>query len=297
MWHRFYTIFFLLLIGSSGLKAQRAGQMEVFCGAELNYRDINFLRLYDVLINATPGMKYHLGNDWMIAGQLQIPVINNGYEQRYDMIRLSMANVSKELHFTNVRQYFKLSAGLFGMSRYGVDLRWAYPATDWLKFHARLGLTSTWNLGFDFDNHSESDFSDSDWSLMGVGGASIWLSPWNTEFRASGGRYINEDYGVEGEIIRHFNHCSISAFIQKHESYKSTGGTNNYSGGFRVIMMLPPYGKHSDKPVVFRLATNFRLTYNAQSNGYSMKQYNTDPEENERTQPIRIPWGTGNFNE
>jgi hypothetical protein len=49
--------------------------------------------------------------------------------------------------------------------------------------------------------------------------------------------------------------------------------------------------------VVFRPASNFRLTYNAQSNGFSMKQYNTDPEENERTYPVRIPWGTGNFNE
>jgi hypothetical protein len=61
-------------------------------------------------------------------------------------------------------------------------------------------------------------------------------------------------------------------------------------------MMIPPYGKKKDA-VVLRPASNFRLTYNAQSDGYSMKKYITDPEENERTEPIRIPWGTGHFNE
>jgi hypothetical protein len=101
---------------------------------------------------------------------------------------------------------------------------------------------------------------------------------------------------VEGEIIRHFHHCSVSIFAQRHERYASTGGSNVNSGGFRVVMMIPPYTKSKEK-VVFRPASNFRLTYNAQSDGYSMKKYMTDPEENERTLPMRMPWGTGNFNE
>ena len=58
-------------------------------------------------------------------------------------------------------------------------------------------------------------------------------------------------------------------------------------------MMIPPYTKSKER-VVFRPASNFRLTYNAQSDGYSMKKYMTDPEENERTLPMRMPWGTGN---
>jgi hypothetical protein len=39
-----------LLPCSIQLSAQRpAGQVELFCGAELNYADVNFLRLYDIL--------------------------------------------------------------------------------------------------------------------------------------------------------------------------------------------------------------------------------------------------------
>ena len=60
---------------------------------------------------------------------------------------------------------------------------------------------------------------------------------------------------------------------------------------------LNKYKKQKNKDVVVRPASNFRLTYNAQADGYSMKKYTTDPEENERTYPIQIPWGTGLFNE
>lgn len=273
-----------------------AGQVELFCGAELNYADINYLRLYDVLINLTPSVKWHLGHDWQVSGQVFLPFVNEGYAKRYEMIRLNMANVSKEFHFDKAHQHFKLTAGLFGMERYGADLRWMYPINSWLMVNARVGLVNHWALGFDLHSASESEFATGHWSKFGIAGASIWLDQWATELRATGGHYMNDDYGVEGEIIRHFRHCSVSVFAQRHERYQSTGGSNVYSGGFRVVMMIPPYKKSRER-VVFRPASNFRLTYNAQSDGYSMKKYNTDPEENERTQPMRLPWGTGNFNE
>ena len=55
-------------------------------------------------------------------------------------------------------------------------------------------------------------------------------------------------------------------------------------------MMIPPY-KRSKRKVAFRPASNFRLTYNAQSDGVSMKMYDTDPEDNERQYPIDVNWG------
>ena len=83
-----------------------AGQVELFCGAELNYADINYLRLYDVLINLTPSVKWHLGHDWQVSGQVFLPFVNEGYAKRYEMIRLNMANVSKEFHFEKYAKLF-----------------------------------------------------------------------------------------------------------------------------------------------------------------------------------------------
>jgi len=83
----------------------------------------------------------------------------------------------------------------------------------------------------------------------------------------------------------------VLAFAQLHE--RGTGyASHNTGGGFKVIMMLPPYKKYDKEKVALRPATNFRLTYNAQSDGYSMKMYTTDPEENERELPVNVEWGT-----
>ena len=271
----------------------------MFCGAELSYADVNFTRLYNVLVNLTPGTKVNLGKDWEFAAQAYIPVVNSGYATRYSMVRLNMANFSKVLKFEKAHQYLRFTAGLFGKERYGADVRWMYPITSWLMVQARLGLTNHWALGFSINSSdSESEFTTSQWNFTGMMGVNFWLNRWKTELRLIGGRYLNEDFGVEGEAVRHFKHCSVSVFAQLHEKYANPymKKGNNYSGGFRVVMMLPPYKKYKRK-VVWRPASNFRLTYNAQSDGYSMRKYTTDPEENERTYPIRIPWGTGNFDE
>ena len=74
-----------------------ARQLELFCGATLGYADTNWLRLYDVQINATPGLRWHLGHDWSIAAQGLIPVVSDGLTFR-DITnkywRFNMATVS-----------------------------------------------------------------------------------------------------------------------------------------------------------------------------------------------------------
>lgn len=298
MFRKFCLLSLFCLLAVPRGSAQTQPRAEVFCGAELNYADVNYTRLYDVLLNLTPGTRIHLGREWDFSAQLFLPVANYGYAKRNNMVRLSMANLSKVVRFEDVNQYFKLSAGLFGKERYGADLRWMYPVNNWLMVHARLGLTNHWALGFDFDNQSESEFETADWTFTGLAGASVWLNPWATELRATGGRYLHNDYGVEGEIVRHFKYCSVAIFAQAHElAPREYSAPHRYSGGFRIVMLLPPYHKKQARTVEVRPATNFRLTYNAQSDGYSMRKYTTDPEENERTYPIRIPWGTGNYDE
>lgn len=242
-------------------------------------------------------MKYHPGKGWTLSGQIFYPIVNQGYGKRNNMLRLNMANVSKEIHFNNIQQHLKFSAGLFGSERYGIDARWMFPVNSWLMLHSRIGLTSSWALGTDFEGNSESNLSTSDWSLMAYGGASIWLKPWATELRGQCGRYVYEDYGVEGEIMRHFRHVSVSLFLQRHQLATSIVGITPHhtSGGFRVVMMLPPYST-SHRKVAIRPASNFRLTYSAQADGYSMNRFTTDPEENERILPMDISWGTGNSN-
>ncbi len=297
--NRTLVLIIVVILSALRVNAQSKCVAEFFAGAELNYADVNITRLYNTLINITPGTKVHLGKGWEFAAQLQIPIVNEGYAKRYNVWRLSMANFSKELRFEEVHQYVKLTAGLFGKEQYGLDVRYMYPINSWLMVNARVGLTNHWALGYDFYNYTESEFLTSKWNLTGILGASVWIDSWDTELRLTGGHYLNRDYGVEGEFVRHFKHCSVSFFGQLHEGAQSpyVKWINRQTVGFRVVMMIPPYKKNYKSDVIIRPASNFRLTYNAQADGYSMVKYTTDPEENERTYPIRIPWGTGNYNE
>ena len=64
-------------------------------GADFNYRDIYFNnRVYDVLLNLTPGIKWNMGHRWEVAAQVFVPVVNQ-YGDRYKKVRLNMAVLSK----------------------------------------------------------------------------------------------------------------------------------------------------------------------------------------------------------
>ena len=267
-------------------------RVELFCGAELSYGDVNFLRLYNVLLNLTPGTKWHIGHDWMLAGQVYVPVANYGYGERMNMIRLNMAVLSKQLHFDGAGQHLKLSGGLFGKERMGFDVKWMWPVNSWLLFMAQAGMTGHWVLGVDTKGNSEKEFGK-DWRFTGIVGLKVYIKKWETEFQLSGGRYLNEKMGGQIDIMRHFKHCTVGIYGQLHQKDQSDHYSNHTeAGGFKVIMMLPPY-KKSKRKVVFRPASNFRLTYNAQADGVSMKMYETDPEENERQYPVDVKWGAG----
>lgn len=83
-----------------------------------------------------------------------------------------------------------------------------------------------------------------------------------------------------------FKHCSFGLYAQ----YSDHGHEN---GGFKVVMMIPPY-KRKARKVQVRPASNFRLTYNIQGQPYALKMYTTDPEENEREGHFsrqRLQWG------
>jgi hypothetical protein len=278
-------LFLCLLTTAVCGSAQHKPQVEAMCGVDLSYRDVNFLRLYDYLINLTPSVKWHMGHDWLLAAQGYIPIANYGYSKNSSKVRMSIATLSKQLHLGS-DQHFKVSTGFFTSGRYGLDVRWMYPINSWLMVQARGGYTGHWQMV----GKSRVDKPD---KVTATAGVNVFLRKWNTEARLIGGRYLYEDWGIEGDIYRHFRHTSVGLFARRHNP-RSTYivQPHKFSGGFRIVIMLPPY-KKSDKKFRARLLNNFHTSYIAQSDEYSMVTYRTDPEENERTNAIDVEWGSG----
>lgn len=271
----------LLLMGGAYGQQVEPPHIDIFSGVELNYRNIFYNnRLYDLLINLTPGVKWYMGHDWILAAQGIIPVYND-YGDRYKKVRLNMAVLSKE--FCLGKQHFKVSGGLFGQERYGLDVKWMFSVNSWLAFDGQVGYTGYCSMLTDWEC-SKVD------RITGWLGTRAYLEKYDMEFRLRGGRYIFADYGVKGECMRHFKHCTVGVYAE----YGSEGKEN---GGFKIIVLLPPY-KRKTKRVNVRPASNFRMTYSIMAVPNSLRMYTTDPEENEREGYFNrnnVKWGSNNM--
>ena len=275
------TVIFWGLIYFMGIPAfsqtQLTPKLEIFAGAEFHYRDIFYNKMYEIVVNLAPGVKWHIGNQWQLAGQAIIPVYND-YGDYYKKVRLNMAVLSKEWDWKG-RQFLKVSGGLFGRERYGIDAQWMYPVNSWLDLDAQIGLTGFCSMAVDWECSKME-------RVTGQAGVNIYINKVNTEFRLHGGRYIYEDYGMTAEAMRHFKHCTVCLYAQYSDQWKETGGK-------KEVMMIPPYKRKVHK-VMVRPATNFRLTYDIQGLPYAVKMHTTDPEENEREGHFdrnRLQWG------
>ena len=274
--------FVSLLMAWEGLKAQPLlpeGEVDFFVGVDLRYRDIYFNKVYDWLINLTPGVKWHIGRQWQVAAQALIPVVND-YGERYKKVRINLAALSKEL-YVGQRGFVKWSGGWFTHERYGLDVKGFWMVNSWLGLEAQAGLTGYLSMAGPEWEASKPQ------RITALAGADVYLTPWHTQFRLRGGRFLYEDYGVVGDVMRHFKHCSVGLYGE----YSDKGGKN---GGFKVVVMLPPYRRARHK-VNFRPASCFQQVYNYGSNGYQNVMYKTDPEENEREgwfDRQRMPWGS-----
>lgn len=266
LWKTCLSVCMIMIYGVGGVKAQKAGTVDLFMGAEFNQRDIYFNgRVYDILLNLTPGVKWHMGKGWQSAAQAIVPVINQ-YGDRYKKVRLNMAVLSKEMVVSN-RWAWKASGGLFGQERYGLDLKGMYVVNRWLALEAQAGWTGFCSMAAGWEASTPKR-----WTALG--GADVYLDRWNTQFRIKGGRFLYEDYGGMAEVMRHFKHCTVGVYAQYSDKGKE-------DAGFKIVMMIPPY-KRKQRKVNFRPASNFRHSYHVEGDGYSCMMYRTDPEENER---------------
>lgn len=258
-----------------------AQSVDVFCGVDFNFKDLNFKRQYDLLINLTPGFRWDMGGHLQLAGQVYVPIVNQ-YGADYGYVRPNILVLSKQLRLGHL--YLKGSVGKFSHDRYGLDLKAFLPLSGWFALEAQagyVGLLYTWP----------------DWYIgrpdrfAGTVGGDIYLKRWNAQLRGTAGWYLYQEYGFMAEAMRHFNHTTVSVYGCWHNTWNHR---DEFDAGFRVVVMLPPYHRRG-RAVTFRPASNFRLSYTVMYQPYGNVMYKTDPEENERDgwfDRDLLPWGS-----
>ena len=263
----FLVLFLPLFFGVGQPKAvaqELSPSIDFFSGINFSFRDMDFKRQYDVLIHLTPGFKWNMGHHWQLTGQAVVPIVNT-YGDSFKYVQIGAFNISKELRLG--RLYLKPTAGIFNQNRYGLDLKAFLPLCDWFAFEGQAGWVGVVTV-------NPVGWIGSMNTFVWTAGGDIYLSRWNTQFRGVVGKYLMQDIGCEAEVMRHFNHTTVSLY----------GRWNNMEGfdaGFKFIVMLPPYHR-KHRAVNFRPASNYRLSYTAMYHVYTNSMYRTDPEENER---------------
>lgn len=255
----------------------QTGGVDVFAGVDLQYRDIHFRRLYDVLLSITPGVRWQMAPGWEAAAQVHVPVYNT-YGGHYGRVRLNIADVSWQHRWG--RLALKTSAGVFSHDRYGMDVRTMYMATPWLALEGQAGFTGYARItAFGWEASPMQ-------RVTGLGAAAVWLKPWSVEMRARGGRYAYGDWGCDGEVMRHFRHTTVGLRARWSRNFGA-------AFGFNVTVMLPPY-RRSKRRVTVRPASAFVFNYTNRSGYLTNVIYDTDPEANVRQgwfAPQVAPWG------
>ena len=65
------AVFLLPTTMSQAQPSIPAGQVDIFMGVDFNYRDLIYNgRVYELLINLTPGVKWNMGKGWQAGKQV-----------------------------------------------------------------------------------------------------------------------------------------------------------------------------------------------------------------------------------
>lgn len=233
---------------------------------ELYMRNIKLERMYDFLINLSPAIEVSLWRGMMFRGQLVLPIYN-GYGEQFENIRPQFVTISQD--FRLPRNWFLTAAvGLFNHGRWGGDIQGVhYFKNERFAIRGRLGLTGPYSFdNFTFNYGVPKRVT---WSV----GGEYYYPRFNLQFNAEAGQFIGRDYGVRGDMRRHFKHVSIGLFASK-------SNKGSFSGGFNFAITLPPYT--NKRNCGFRVNTSdyFVLEYDAVNEPFYRNMYKTKPNEN-----------------
>lgn len=219
---------------------------------QLYYKNAIINQIYQALFELNPALEVTLWKGAKFIGQVAIPIYNDGYPGCYENVR--WGKVTLEQNFRLLRHIQgKFNAGLFDNNCFGGLLSISAPLSD-----ERFSLfAETGVVGIGYSDKLNKFYYNGEQCFVFSTGLDFYWPRYNTQFKVRGERYPSEEYGIQGEMIRHFKFASMGLYGQ-------TVAGGETAGGFKFIVALPPYKnkRHKKWP---RLDTSLGtgITYNA----------------------------------
>jgi hypothetical protein len=232
-------------------------------------QNTTFRRIYEIQLNIAPALELSCWKGMKFTGQVIFPVINQlGYEG--DFIRPGFVTLAQEFRLPG--QWFgRATVGNFNANRYGVDLDISHYFAD-----------NRWSIGFNAGLTGFSYFYKNIWlttdinTITWFAKAQYFYPGPNLQFNFIYGRFIHGDYGFRIDFTRHFKATSIGFYGMY------TGGKPN--GGFHFAIPLPPAKRNRRHCIRVVPPNYFDWEYNAGTEFYYGRYYETRPNENRSEQ-------------
>lgn len=225
-------------LGDSWELAQKAERknsslykVDIVIYPEFSFKNLIITQIYQILFNVNPAVEVSLWRGMKLEAQVIFP-IKNEYGRYYRQIRQGMITFSQTIRLED-NVFLTGSVGTFNNFRWGADLRAKFiPKKDErFTLEARVGLTGT--SRFENWRWKVSPLKVFTWSL----GGNFYWERYNTQLKLNLEQYLQEEKGVQFQMIRHFRHASIGFWAMKTWNEKNSG----VNGGFMFQIALPPY--------------------------------------------------------
>lgn len=238
------------------------GKVDLVMYPQVSLMNLIITQVYQSLWQISPSLEVSLWPGAKFSYQIQIPLFNDGYGYYENKVHPGLVTVSQSFRDPwNLNITGRLSAGIFGASRFGAALNLKYSFPDerfWVDGQLLYLLGAYYMDGFRMHYDTENEFR---WYFS----ANYYWPRAKTQFILRGQRFVLGDYGVKFEMIRHFRYCSIGMYAEK----SKYGKTN---GGFRFQVSLPPY-RMKRKGYWPRITTGqMGMSYNANNEQYYYRE-------------------------
>lgn len=226
---------------------------------QLIFSNHRYDRLWSSALYLSPTVEMGLWPGAKLTAQMKFLVYNNFIDEHYKKV-LPGYMVFSQLVKPTPNWDITLSAGLFNLSRNGVDARFDYHVNNSLELGVILGATGPWYV-------SDGSLTLCYWDKYNIiGHLNYYEHNSNLQFDLKGGRFLFEDYGFRLDINRHFRDYAVGIY----------GNLTTYNTNLGIEFSIPIAPKKMGKHRAVRVRMPETISFNFNENLDVYQAYNPD---------------------
>ncbi|NDV66979.1 YjbH domain-containing protein [Bacteroides sp. 224] len=238
---------------------------------DVTLENFSFDKLYHYAVDLSPALQTSPWKGAMITAQVVFPILTN-MNGEHTRIRPGVIALSQEIRFKKNWQG-RVVAGNFTENRIGVQTELTYRTPNG-RFEIGGLIGST---GYSEVNSKDGWYIGTNQRINAMLKGMLYMPQFNMEIKGEAGRYLYGDYGLRGDLVRHFGEYAVGVYGMFVEG--------EVNGGFHFSIPLAGKSWKRNRMIRVKPADYFAAEYSVESYGKYLDEkmgrtYHTRPDEN-----------------